>query len=190
MNGLDEELRRLLGPLPVAWQSTELRAAAVLLPLVGEAGGERVVFTVRPESLPAHPGQISFPGGAREGGEGPVECALREAAEELGVDPAGVATLGGLPARESSSGFLVHVVVGRIAVDAVLRPDAAEVARVLEVPLVDLRDEARWIERAVPRPEGGVYRPSPHFEIGGDVVWGLTGRIAWDLVIALRGLGC
>jgi 8-oxo-dGTP pyrophosphatase MutT (NUDIX family) len=184
----DDRLRTALLALPAAWEDTTLRCAAVLLPLLPRPDGERVLFTVRPLDLPAHPGQISFPGGAREGDELPLQCALRETAEELGLDPGTVAPLGGLPARESSSGFLVHVIVARIRGAALLRPDPAEVERILEVPLRALRDESAWQARAVPRPGGGSYPESPHFALGADVVWGLTGRIAFDLVLALRGV--
>lgn len=180
-------LRARLLPLPEAWERTTLRLAAVLLPLFERAGEDHVLFTVRPEHLPAHPGQIAFPGGACEGSEQPVACALRECSEELGLGLDQVTVLGALPSRQSSSGFRVHPVVGRIPDPAVLRPDPAEVARLLEVPLHSLRVESAWDERSPPAPTGRNYPASPHFTAGRDVIWGLTGRIAWDFVTALRG---
>jgi 8-oxo-dGTP pyrophosphatase MutT (NUDIX family) len=145
-----------------------------------------VLFTVRPQHLPAHPGQISFPGGAREGDEGPLACALRECREELGLTGE-VVVLGGLPVRQSSSGFRVHPVVGRIPDPAVLQPDPAEVERLLEVPLAALRVESAWEHRAPMDAAGRSHPSSPHFAVGADVIWGLTGRITWDFVAALRG---
>src|SRR5205823_3768089 len=123
--------------------------------------------------------QISFPGGAREGDEGPLACALRECREELGLDE-GIAVFGGLPCRQSSSGFRVHPVVGYIPDPAGLRPDPAEVARLLVVPLAALRVESAWEERAPLDASRPSHPSSPHFTIRGDVIWGLTGRITWD----------
>jgi 8-oxo-dGTP pyrophosphatase MutT (NUDIX family) len=185
----DDVLRTRLLPVPETWERTTLRLAAVLLPLFERTGEDHVLFTVRPDHLPAHPGQISFPGGAREGDEGPLSCALRECSEELGLEVEAITVLGGLPSRQSSSGFRVHPLVGRIPDPASLRPDPAEVARLLAVPLAQLRVESAWEDRQPP-PDATGRRPppSPHFASGSDVVWGLTGRIAWDFVIALHGM--
>ncbi len=187
MNVDDAALRRLLPP-PADWQRTTQRLAAVLLPLQRRSGRDHVLFTVRPAHLPSHPGQISFPGGARQRDESPLQCALRETAEELGIAPELVTVFGGLPARPSTSGFRVHALVGRIAEDAVLVPDPGEVDRLLAVPFGELRQEARWRERRPPaRPDGTGYPPSPHYEAGPDVIWGLTGRLCRDFLDLLGG---
>ena len=84
-----------------------LRDAAVLVPVVRRETRDHLVFNRRPDALPWHPGQVCFPGGARHGGEGVIDCALRETEEEMGVDPASVKLLGRLPDRISIAGFRV-----------------------------------------------------------------------------------
>ncbi len=186
MSDLDAILRQRL-PVPGPWLSTQLRLAAVVCPIVERAGSDHLLFAVRPEGLRQHGGQIGFPGGMREGDEDPIACALRECHEEIGVPPDAVQVLGMLPPRESSSGILAHCLVARLA-PVPLAPDPREVVRVLHVPLAELRDEARWSERAPP-PSATGYQPrtSPHFEIGSDLLWGLTARFVHDLVVRLRG---
>lgn len=181
---LDELLRQRL-PAPGPWQPSHLRLAAVVCPIVQHDGRDHLLFAVRPEGLRRHGGQIGFPGGMRHGDEDPVACALRECHEEIGVPAAAVHLLGMLPPRESSSGILAHCLVARL--DPVpLVPDPREVVRVLFAPLAELRDAARWSERAPP-PFATGYQPrlSPHFEIGDDLLWGLTARFVRDLVAQL-----
>lgn len=180
-------LRARLGPLPLAWEATPHRLAAVIVPLFVQDGEDFVLFTVRPAHLRQHPGQIGFPGGMRDGDETPLQCALREYREELGLPTEDVDVLGGLPARSSSAGIHVHPIVARVPAPLQMRLCAREVERALLVPLAALRDESRWQVRQPPAIAGRTPPPSPHFEVGGDVIWGLTGRLCWDLVTALRG---
>jgi 8-oxo-dGTP pyrophosphatase MutT (NUDIX family) len=177
----DAVLRQRLWPAPLAWEATPHRLAAVIAPLFVQDGEDCLLFTVRPAHLRQHPGQIGFPGGMRDDEEGPLQCALREYREELGLSTERVAVLGGLPARSSSAGIHVHTLVARVPAPLDLRLCAREVDRVLVVPLAELRDESRW-QVKLPPP------PSPHFAVGDDVIWGLTGRLCWDLVTALRGV--
>jgi 8-oxo-dGTP pyrophosphatase MutT (NUDIX family) len=185
---LDDVLRERL-PVPGPWLSTQLRLAAVVCPLVVKDGEDHVLFVARPASQTQHPGQIGFPGGMRHGNEGPINCALRECHEEIGVAVRAVTVLGMLAPRESSSGILVHCIVGRLQ-PGPLRPDPHEVDRVLHVPLRELRDPARWAERAPPPTATGTQpRTSPHFEFtseaGTELLWGLTARFVHDLVARL-----
>ena len=182
---LDERLRQRL-PLPGPWLSTQLRLAAVVCPIVVKDGRDHVLFVARPAGQKQHPGQLAFPGGMKQGDEDPIACALRECHEEVGVPATAVTVLGILPPRESSSGILVHCVVGRLA-PVELRPDPREVDRVLHVPLRELQDTARWADRAPPASAtGNQPRTSPHFEFTeggrGELLWGLTGRFVHDLV--------
>ncbi|APV50384.1 CoA pyrophosphatase [Betaproteobacteria bacterium GR16-43] len=119
-----------------------LRPAAVLLLIVNRAEGPTVVFTQRTAHLPAHAGQISFPGGRREEGDPDAEStALRESHEEVGLDPTRVEVLGRLPAYMTSTGFNVIPIVGWAEPPlADWRPDPDEVADVFEVPLAFLLD--------------------------------------------------
>lgn len=133
--------------------------------------GLTLLYTRRGEGLSRHPGQISFPGGGLDPGETVVEGALREAREEVALDPAGVEVLGLLPAFYiPPSRFWLRVVVGRWAQPHELEPNPAEVAEVLPVPLAHLRDPARW--RVTRRPERGAmwaWRLD-----GGHLLWGAT----------------
>ena len=118
-----------------------LRPAAVLVLVVNHAAGPTVVFTQRTSSLPAHAGQISFPGGRVEEGDDSLEAtALRESQEEVGLDPARVEVLGRLPEYRTSTGFHVTPVVGWIDPPVEFTPDPSEVADLFEVPLAFLLD--------------------------------------------------
>lgn len=182
---LDDLLRHRL-PVPGPWLSTQLRLAAVVCPLVRHDGEDHLLFAVRPPGAHPHAGQIGFPGGMRRPDEDPVPCALRECHEEIGVPAGAVTVLGMLTPRESSSGVLAHCFVARLQpVPLVLEP--REVVRVLHVPLAELRDESRWQERTPPPTATGFQpRTSPHFEIGDDLLWGLTARFVRDLLARLR----
>lgn len=182
----DELLHRALDPVPDTWEPKPgFRKAAVLAPLFFRAGREWLLFTLRRSDLPHHPGQVSFPGGAREGDELPRECALRETEEETGLRAAAVRVLGSLPPRLSIAGFWVHPVVGRIPAPDDLRPDPAEVDRILEIPVDDLMQTGRWQMRV---PALDRHRPaSPHFDWQGTSLWGLTARFTLELLERIRG---
>lgn len=112
------------------------RQAAVLLGLVDRTAGLHVLFTERAAHLAHHPGQISFPGGRVEGpDETPVEAALREAHEEVGLERDDVTVVGSMEPHVTGTGFCVTPVVGFVAGTFVPRPDPAEVSGVFEVPL-------------------------------------------------------
>lgn len=186
MQDLDSRLRTRLDQATGSWAPTALRHAAVLCPIVQHQGQDHVLFAVRPTDLRQHAGQIGFPGGMRDGDETPVETALRECFEEVGAPAIAVTVLGGLGSRESSSGILVQCLVGRLQ-PVPLVPAPSEVARLLHVPLVELLDESRWLERVPPPTATGRQPPvSPHFQFGGDLLWGLTARFLRDLAAALR----
>lgn len=185
----DKLLRDALDPVPTVWEPKPgFRPAAVLAPLFSREGCDFLLYTLRRRDLPHHPGQVSFPGGAKEGREEPTACALRETEEETGVRAASVKLLGSLPPRLSIAGFWVHPLVGRIAEPTDLRPDPREVERVLEIPVADLMQSRRW-EMRVPT---GLDRPrpaSPHFAWDGTAVWGLTARFTLELLGRVRVRG-
>jgi 8-oxo-dGTP pyrophosphatase MutT (NUDIX family) len=153
------------------------RLAAVLVPLVTD-GDTRVILTKRTATLSRHAGEVSFPGGLADPGEGPTATALREADEELGLAARSVEVLGALAAVHTRVlGTLIVPVVGLLAEEPALRPNAAEIDRVLTLPLADLAALGRETTFAW---EGETF-PTYVFETPGDVVWGATARI-------LRGL--
>ena len=132
------------------------RAASVLIGLVerGDAGLQ-LLLTRRNARLQVHGGQISFPGGSRDPGDvDPVQTALREAHEEIGLDPARVETLGTMPVYTTITGFAVTPVVALVAADALLRADPGEVAELFEVPFDFLMDPANHEHRSW-NPENG-----------------------------------
>ena len=130
-----------------------LGAALVLLHDTGD-GDLELVFTRRREDLRSHPGQISFPGGRVDPGETPEQAAVREATEEVALDPSTVTLLGRLPAFYiPPSRFWLHAVLARWDVPHPLVPAEAEVAEVLRARLSALRDPSVW--RSVELSSGG-----------------------------------
>ncbi len=116
--------------------------AAVLVPIVMRAN-LTVLLTVRTGHLPQHAGQIAFPGGRIEDDDGgPLGAALREAKEEIGLDPAFVEPLGFLEPYRTGTGFAITPVVALIEPHFELMPDPSEVADVFEAPLDFLMDAA------------------------------------------------
>jgi len=158
----------------------------VLVPLYVAGGSLWVVLTRRSRSLPNHGGQYAFPGGVRQDGdEDEVATALREAGEELGLDPSVVLMLGQLDDVLTPTGFAISPVVGALPYPLVLRPSAEEVEAVVPVPFAYLANpEATETEELV---VAGERIASPVFHYRGHRVWGATARIVSDLVSRLSG---
>jgi 8-oxo-dGTP pyrophosphatase MutT (NUDIX family) len=135
----ERALANIMGPVSaefLALLSGPMQHAAVLLALVEHAEGINVLFTERAAHLKHHAGQISFPGGRIEGGgETAVDAALREAHEEIGLEPRDVAIAGALDTLVTGTGFSVTPVVGFVEGPFLAQPDPAEVTGVFEVPL-------------------------------------------------------
>jgi 8-oxo-dGTP pyrophosphatase MutT (NUDIX family) len=154
--------------------------AAVLLPLYGWPQRPGLVFTERRSDLRRHAGEISFPGGRQDRPEEDLrQTALREAEEEVGLNPADVELAGALPPIGTYvTAYRIHPFVGLIPDGLPLRPNPAEVEAVLQFELEQLRD-AYAMRRLVRR---GVPIRTPTFEIGRHLIWGATGRILRDLL--------
>ena len=120
-----------------------LRPASVLVPIVDHPSGLSLLLTQRAAHLKLHSGQVSFPGGrVDEGDSGPEATALREAREEIGLDPGRVELLGRLPEYRTGTGYRITPVVGVLRPPLELHPDPNEVTEIFEVALALLLDPA------------------------------------------------
>lgn len=175
--GLRAQVRMM--PRPRFWDpwDTMAKHGGVLLLLYPQQGELHLVLTQRTDRLPNHKGQVSFPGGACDPGESFMETALREAEEELGIDPAQVQVLGELtPLYISASNFCIHPVVGYTPSPPVFRPNPREVAKVLQVPVTGFLDPATVHEETWPW--RGIKMRVPYFLIEGEYkVWGATAMV-------------
>lgn len=161
-------------------------ASAVLVPIYPHAGGLNVVLTRRSRQLRTHKGEVSFPGGRADPGETHLQTALREAQEEVALDPSLVEPLGELDHLTTITrrAYIVPI-VGLLEERPELRPNPAEVDEILHVPLEELMSpevfrEERW-------GEGDAARPVYFFEIEGDTVWGATAALLRQLLARVTG---
>lgn len=197
-------LQAALLPLDVApagrgWNEDELEGllsvdvapveAAVLVPLV-ERERTSVLLTRRTDGLRLHGGQVSFPGGRVDAGDdGPVAAALREAREEIGLDPGSARLLGYLDPLATVTGFRVLPVVARIPSDFVARPAPGEVAEVFELPLAWLLapDNLERIAIEFGGRRRDVLEFRRHESAPGQRIWGVTASILFNLRERLAG---
>jgi 8-oxo-dGTP pyrophosphatase MutT (NUDIX family) len=154
--------------------------AAVLVPLFVHDDGIHAVFTRRRDDLRRHAGEISFPGGRADPEDADLPAtALREAHEEIGLDPAGVELVGALqPTPTIATGYAVYPFVGLIEPGQEWTLSDTEVAKVLELRLEDLRHgyaRQRLLRRGIP------FRTDTYV-VGEDLIWGATARILADLL--------
>ena len=183
------EAQRLLAPKPrVGWKPGEwpsdCRHSGALLLLYPREARPHLLLTLRDLDLQNHAGQVSLPGGAVEPGENYDQAALREAREEVGIEPGSVRLLGALtPLHVPVSRFVVHPRVGVTDTRPQFRPERGEVARILEVPLDDLRNPAcLGVE---PRRFRSGEMDVPFFKLDGEKVWGATGIILAEFLALL-----
>jgi 8-oxo-dGTP pyrophosphatase MutT (NUDIX family) len=171
------------------------RPAAVLVPIFEDDGEARIILTKRPDTMPSHQGEIAFPGGKLEEGVDPdlEAAALREAHEEIGLDPAHVEVVAELDSLTTVAGrFVLTPFVGLIDGRPTLRPDPTEVVSVFDVAISELLDELSYREERwdIPEelgPEAGMDRAIHFFELPGETVWGATARILVSFLEHLTG---
>jgi 8-oxo-dGTP pyrophosphatase MutT (NUDIX family) len=178
--GVDAQLR--MAPRPrVGWDPHHfpdgLREGAALLLVYPIDGDPHVLLTVRGSTLRKHKGQVSFPGGSVDPNESFESAALREASEEVGLAPASVRVLGRLtPLHIPVSGYRLHPVIGIVDQRPQFVAAQWEVARILEVPIDDLRDPAKVQRETQAREANGAKYDVeiPYFAVEGHKVWGAT----------------
>ncbi len=158
--------------------------AAVLVPIVLHPE-PAVLLTLRAAKMSSHAGQVSFPGGRIEAGETPEAAAVREAAEEVGLDPRMPELLGRLPQHVTGTGFRITPVVGLVVPPINLTPEPGEVEEAFELPLSVVLDpvapERRQAEFRGRVREFWVWPHERHY------IWGATAAILVNLARVLRG---
>jgi len=169
-----------LNPDVVLPANRVLRPAAVLIPIVEQADGFRVLLTKRSSALKHHPGQVAFPGGKVDDTDNSTtDAALREAEEEIGLPRDNVDILGELPTHETVTNFTMTPILGRVRAAFHMRPEPGEVAEVFSVPLGFVTNPANFaIQHRRWRGQRRYYYAAPY---GPYYIWGATARI-------LRGL--
>ena len=169
----------------------EGKPAAVLIPIMMRPAGLNIFFTQRPDTMKEHPGQIAFPGGQKETGDKtPVDTALREAHEEIGLDPKLVKIVGHLSPYQTITGYLVNSAIGMVPGTFVPTLDSHEVADAFEVPMAFfLKKQNAQIHTRIYR---GKARQFFAFDFEGRFIWGVTAAILINLreaLLAYAGAG-
>lgn len=171
-----------IGPLGLRDESAfapGARRPAAVLVAITDGAEPGILLTHRPEGMASHPGQVAFPGGKLEPGENAITAALREAEEELSIDPAQVRVIGEAASFVTGSGFHLTPVLGMIPADLPIRPDPREVADWFEAPLRFVLDPANHVARM------GMFGPyeRSYTEItwGTHRIWGITAGIIVNL---------
>lgn len=174
---LDTIRKNLVGRSVDDRSSANFTPAAVLFPLLKKDGEIHILFTKRTQTVRAHKGQISFPGGVRDqGDESLLATALREAHEEIGLQPEDVDVIGSLePVPTITSGFFIYTYVGLMPYPYSLQPNSEEVAEILTVSLEFLADPKNWAQ-CFSDPDKTVLE-AHSVAFGEHLIWGATARI-------------
>lgn len=170
---------------------SDIRPAAVCIPLLERPDGLHVLFTRRSARLYNHAGQICFPGGRIEPTEDYVQAALRETWEEVGVEPRFVELIGTHPSFLTSTRYTMKPIIGLLRPGYHLRPDHSEVAEIFEVPLASLLDPGLHRLHQI-RPEDAAPRYFFSITWGGYFIWGATAALIRNLyhyLAAAEGAG-
>jgi 8-oxo-dGTP pyrophosphatase MutT (NUDIX family) len=164
-----------------------LRRAAVLVPVVQRTHGLSMLLTQRTAHLANHGGQVSFPGGrAEECDSSPIETALRETEEEIGLHRRHVEIIGVLPEHITASAYLVTPVVGLVSPPFELTAESNEVAEIFEVPLAFLMDGMNHQRMSFDLPEGAGRRSFYAMPYESYFIWGATAAMLRNLFHFLR----
>lgn len=162
--------------------------AAVLIAITDSATEPMVVLTKRAENLSTHSGEVSLPGGKWESQDRTLEqTALREAHEEIGLDPRLVEVLGPLPVFQTWRGVNVAPFVGVVPSGLQLTPNPGELDAIFQVPLSFFESDQRIRTDLFERDIGHVWSPAYDFE--GYEIWGFTARLLVNFLNDALGLG-
>jgi 8-oxo-dGTP pyrophosphatase MutT (NUDIX family) len=154
----------------------EERNAAVLAPVIERPSGPHLLFTKRADHLGEHPGQMSFPGGGHEPSDTDLQAtALREADEEIGLDPTEATIVGRLDDIRTVTRYAIRPFVARIP-DREYTPDEREVAEIAVLSIAALTDRSNYESERRDHPHHGDIRLH-FFRVDGYTVWGATGRM-------------
>ena len=164
----------------------DIRPAAVLIPVIERPSGPSVLLTERPHSMASHAGQVAFPGGKVDACDADeVAAALREAHEEVGIDPAHVELIGRAAPYVSGSAFRITPVLGLLPADFIAVPEPGEVDEVFETPLSFLMDPANHATgEGVWKGRTRTFYDIPH---NGHRIWGVTAGIIRELYLRVYG---
>ncbi|MBW6472725.1 MAG: CoA pyrophosphatase [Anaerolineaceae bacterium] len=160
-----------------------LKKAAILIPFVCVDGYWSLLFTRRAESLKNHRGQVSFPGGGMEEEDGtPMETALREANEEIGLRKTDIHIIGLMPDIITNSNYLVTPIVSWVDWPVPLEISNYEVSRVFTIPVNWLKNSNNWEERLYSHPNGSYGTVIFYNLYDSELLWGISAKITIDLL--------
>jgi 8-oxo-dGTP pyrophosphatase MutT (NUDIX family) len=187
------QIRTPSDPIQLSFPPQVLRGkpkpASVLVPFLQKDGKWDILFTRRTDSLVEHSGQVAFPGGRSEPQDASLEeTALREAHEEIGLNPANVRILGRLDSFVTITNYILTPVVARIPWPFPIRLEVSEVQRVFTIPLAWLADPANRETRPRPLPSPFPSIPVIYFHLyEGETLWGVSAQITVNLLEMLSG---